>query len=111
MLIILYTLFKIIQKTDFFMKSAFYCPKPLILLGFKLGHLAEEVGFEPTRPLCRAAVFETAALNHLATPPRVIRSCDFRNPVNGVSATYTRIPLSPKTRSPPFPRPFSSGAP
>ena len=30
------------------MKSAFYCPKPLILLGFKLGNLADPKGFEPS---------------------------------------------------------------
>ena len=32
------------------MESAFYYSKTLIILGFKLGNLAEGVGFEPTIP-------------------------------------------------------------
>ena len=70
MLIILYTLSGIIQKADFYLKSAFYNPKTFILLGFKLGNLAERGGFEPpkgfdtftglanqrTRPLCDLSV-------------------------------------------------------
>src|SRR5450830_1167168 len=35
--------------------------------------LAEEEGFEPPEPF-GSTVFKTAALNHSATPPRIVRS-------------------------------------
>ncbi len=38
----------------------------------RYGHMAEGAGFEPARPF-GPAVFKTAAFNHSATPPWLVR--------------------------------------
>ena len=52
------------------MKSVFCCLEPIILLGFKLGNLAETKGFEPLKAFTLPA-FQASALDRYATSPFV----------------------------------------
>ena len=54
--------------------------KKLPLLGAFSTKMAEEEGFEPSWPYTGQTVFETAAFNHSATPPRGVKTKQARRP-------------------------------